>query len=459
MKRHLSNFCFSMIVVTMLTGCGKTDQMVEKIFGVSLPNIDNTEESSAEEGSDALVSETTIKLFNGKAEVGTQIQALADKYKAQTGVTVEVESAQSGVDVQATLKAYYLSDKMPDIFVCESSSFANWEGLLADMSDQAWTKDTDAEYVDSEYGTLGFPYTTEAIGLVYNADILNKAGVDPITLTSPELIKKAFLDLNTRKAELGLTAVVGYCAEDKNLSWSTGNHIFGNYLDAGLAREDTTYIDMINNDNSIDHDRFLKFAQFIDILQDYSDPSLLVSGTYDDQVKNFTSGKYAFITQGSWIGAIMTGDLAADYEAAGNFEVGMLPYVFDDGIDTILTNPPSWWAVMKEGNVEAAKAFLQWCSENDGQKILVEEAGFISPFASCKYVANDPFAPVISSYIASGKTSSWHWMDMKEGIAANALGGVFNQYAAGKLNASGFTDAVDAAVKDYYQSGKEEEHG
>ncbi len=456
MKRYLSGFCFGVTAVAILTGCGKTDQLVEKAFGVSLPDV--TGDATSEDESPAGTN-TTIKLFNGKAEVGQQIQALADKYKAETGVTVEVESAQSGVDVQATLKAYYLSDKMPDIFVCESSSFANWEGLLEDMSDQAWTKDTDAEYVDPVYGTLGFPYTTEAIGLIYNEDILEKAGIDPTALTSPALVKKAFAELNARKAELGITAVVGYCAEDQNLSWSTGNHIFGNYIDAGLARDDTTYIDMINTDNAIDHDRFLKFAEFIDMLQDYSDPALLVSGTYDDQVNNFTSGKYAFVTQGSWIGAIMTGDSADKYASAGNFKVGMLPYVFDDGIDTILTNPPSWWAVLKEGNTEAAKAFLQWCAQDAGQKILVEDAGFVSPFASCKYVAQDPFAPVISGYITSGKTSSWHWMDMKEGIASNAFGSIFNQYAAGKMNASGFTDAIDAAVKSYYQGGKEEEHG
>ena len=38
----------------------------------------------------------------------------------------------------------------------------------------------------------------------------------------------------------------------------------------------------------------------------YSDPELLVDGTYDNQVGNFAAGKYAFVTQGSWIGASLT---------------------------------------------------------------------------------------------------------------------------------------------------------
>ena len=53
------------------------------------------------------------------------------------------------------------------------------------MSDQNGLLNTDAAYVDESQGTIGFPYTTEAIGLAYNKDILDKAGVDPSTLTSP----------------------------------------------------------------------------------------------------------------------------------------------------------------------------------------------------------------------------------------------------------------------------------
>ncbi|SFG34511.1 ABC transporter substrate-binding protein [Oribacterium sp. WCC10] len=454
MKKSLCGIVLCLSIVATLTACDKKDELTEKVFGVNMAELRRADTENITDNANANTN-TTIKLFNGKAEVEAQIRQLAEKYKAETGVTVEVESAQSGVDVQATLKAYYLSDKMPDIFVCESSSFANWGGLLADMSDQDWTKDTKSALTDPTYGVIGFPYATEAIGLVYNADILKRAGIDASTLTSPELVRKAFEKLEQQKGSLGLTAVVGYCAEDQNLSWSTGNHIFGNYIDAGLDRADTTYIDMINNEHAVDHDRMLKFAAFVGLLQQYSDPDLVLTGTYEDQVKNFASGRYAFVTQGSWIGAVLTGDDAAEYASAGNFEIGMMPYVFDEGIDTILANPPSWWAVMKEGNVEASKAFLEWCAEDSGQKILVEEAGFVSPFTSCRYVASDPFAKVLSDYIAAGKTSNWHWMDMKEGIAANALGREFNRYAAGQMDADGFTTAIGVAIKDYYERGKE----
>ncbi|MCR5580758.1 MAG: ABC transporter substrate-binding protein [Pseudobutyrivibrio sp.] len=431
MKR-ITSIAFALFISAslVLTGCGAKDT--------------KTSENSAEADS--------ITLLNIKSEVSEQIEKLASTYQSETGVTVNVINVEAGVDAQASVKGYYLSDQMPDIIACEAAGFANWEGLLTDMSDQNWASRTDAAYVDPSFGTIGFPYTTEAIGLAYNADILAKAGVDPTSITSPSAMRSAFETIDAKKAELGLTAVVGYCAEPVNLGWSSGNHIFGAYIDSGLARDDTTYIDMINNDHKVDDARFANFASMISMFNQYSDPALLTSGLYDDQVLNFASGKYAFITQGSWIGATLTGADASAYEAAGSFSVGVVPYAFEDGMDTILTSAPSWWAVPKEGNVEAAEAFLQWCSGDSGQKILVEEAGFISPFTDCTFVASDPFAKPVSEYIASGKTSNWHWMNLAEGIG-NSEGGLcycFYRYAAGETDAGSFLTDVNNTIQEWY---------
>ncbi len=401
-------------------------------------------------GGDAEISQemTTIRVINSKSEVETQMNALADAFNSShDDITVKIETIPSGVDVQSTLKGYYLADNMPDIIACEAAGFAKWEGLLVDLKEEAWAGDTDAAYTDTTYGTLGFPYTTEAIGLAYNADILQKAGIDPAGLTTPAAYAEAFSKLEAQKSSLGLTAVVGYCAEKENLYWSSGNHIFGAYLDSGLGRDDKTYIDLLEK-GQLDAGRAANYADFIGMLIDYSDPGLLLSGTYDEQVNGFASGKYAFVTQGSWIGSTLASSEA--YAKAGSFAVGMAPYAFEDGQDTILTNPPSWWAVMKEGHVDAAKQFLQWCAEDAGQKILVEEAGFISPFKSCKYVAKDPFAETLSSYLSAGRTSAWHWMNVKEGLAQSVIAPCYYDFAAGNVDAAGFVKALQSGLAAAY---------
>ena len=399
-------------------------------------------------------SANSLRLVNGKIEVDAQLKKLAEAYEKESGVHVEIESMGGGIDIQGQLKQYYAGNNMPDIFVNGGATdFANWEGLLSDMSGEKWVNDTEAEYVDGSGKVVGFPYTTEAIGLAYNADLLEKAGIDPKSITGPESMKAAFETLDSKKDELGLTAVIGYCAEATNLYWSTGNHLFGVYEDEGLARDDTKYFDMLADGGKIDEARFEKYAEMVALFNKYSDPALLVSGTYDQQILNFASGKYAFVTQGSWIGTTMTADDKEQYEAAGSFKVGMLPYAFEEGQDTILTNSPSWWAVFESDKAAAAKAFLQWCSEDAGQKILVEDAGFISPFESCTYVASDPFAQTISDYTHAGKTSGWDWLNNKEGLAQNALGVVYQDYAAGTIpDAATFTKTVGQVTAQYYGS-------
>lgn len=411
---------------------------------------DSGDSGSSDSGSSSGNSDA-IRLVNGKIEIDSQLKKLAKMYEEETGVPVEIESMGGGIDIQGTLKGYYQAGNMPDIFVNGGATdFKNWEGMLEDMSGESWASDTEAAYVDEEYGTIGFPYTVEAVGLAYNADILEKAEIDPATLTSPKAIEEAFKTLDSKKADLGLDAVVGYCAEATNLYWSTGNHLFANYIDGGLERDDTTYIDMLNDGGKVDEERLTDFAEFVGLLNQYSDPALLVSGTYDQQILNFASGKYAFVTQGSWIGATMTGDDADAYEAAGNFEVGMVPYAFEDGMDTILTNSPSWWSVFSDGKADKAKEFLQWCSEDKAQQVLVEEAGFISPFNSCQYVASDPFAQTIVDYQTAEKTSGWHWLGMKEGLAQNYTGQVFSDYAAGTLDTEGFVKTMQQVIESCY---------
>ena len=446
-KRNLALMTAALVLA--LTACGGGSSSETKVSG----ETDKAETTKADEGKSEEKKSSAgkeLRLVNGKIEVDAQLKELAAAYEKETGVKVNIESMGGGIDIQGTLKGYFQADNMPDIFVNGGDTdFKNWEGHLVDMSNEKWVSDTEAAYKDKDGKVVGFPYTTEAIGLAYNADVLEKAGIDPKSITGPDSMKKAFETLDSKKDELGLTAVVGYVAEATNLYWSTGNHLFGVYEDGGLKRDDTKYFDLLEQ-GKIDKDRFSKYADMVELFNKYADPSLLVSGTYDQQIQNFSAGKYAFVTQGSWIGATMTNDDKEQYEAAGKFKVGMIPYAFEEGIDTIQTNSPSWWAVFDNDNKEEALKFLQWVSEAEGQKILVEKAGFVSPFKSISYVADDPFAQTITDYTKAGKTSAWHWLGNKEGLAQNALGVVYQDFASGNLDKAKFVDTVEKVVAQYY---------
>ena len=413
-----------------------------------LAGCGGSKDSSSSSSSSKSSGSEAIQLLNGKPEIDAQMQELAKAYEEETGKAVEVLTIGGNETASSKLKELYQAGEMPDIFVLEANQFENWSGKLVDMSDQQWTEDTDVEYVNEE-GTLGFPYMVEACGLAYNADILEKAGVDPTTLTSPEAYKEAFATLDSKKDELGLKAVVGYNVNATDVGWSSGTHVFGQYLDAGLATDDTTYIDLLNDGGQLDSDRFTAFGEFIGLLNQYTD-SDLITGSYDDQVLGFASGKYAFVTQGSWIGATLTGDDKDAYEAAGSFEVGFAPYAFEDGINTILNEPTSFWGCYKDGNVEDAEAFLQWCSEDTAQKMFVENMGFVSPYTDCAYTSDDPFAKPVTEWLAEGKHSTYHTFLKKDGLQ-DATSVIFQNYAKGQYkSAAEFTEAMQETITSYY---------
>ncbi len=379
-----------------------------------------------------------IRLLNGKPEIDDYLLKLADKYKQETGKTVSVETIGGDVNAADTLKNYYQAENMPDVFVLEANQVSAWDGLLADMSGEEWTTKTDYALVDEKMGVIGCPYTVEATGLAYNEFLLAKAGIKPETLTSPEAYKKAFETLESRKEDLGIDAVVGYCAEAANLQWSSGTHIFAQYLDAGLDQNDKTYIDLLNDGGKYDDARLKNFATFIDLMTQYADKNLTVDGTYDKQVGKFANGKYVFVTQGSWI------DLSE-----ADFNVGFAPYAFEDGIDTIIAGAPSYWAVYNGGKVDEAKEFLNWCYTESAERILVEEAGLISPDKNCKFRAANKFSESIKSYMDAGKTSGWHTMLKKEGLQ-NQTGQVFADFARGSLTIDEFCSTIKQVTESFY---------
>ena len=437
----------TMAATIVFSGCSSSSTSDS---GSSSSGGDDTAATSDSDSGSGGSSGGTLQLLNGKPEIDTQLQDLAAKYNEETGNTIEIMTIGGTETASSKLKELKQADEMPDIFFAEAKDFATWQGELEDMSGWDWTEDTSAEYVDADMGTIGFPYSVEACGLAYNKDILDKAGVDPASLTSPDAYKEAFETIDSKKDDLGLTAVVAYAANANNIGWSTGTHIFGQYLDAGLEPTDTTYIDLLNDGGQLDADRFTKFGEFIGLLNQYSDDQLRVDGTYDDQVLGFASGKYAFMTNGSWTGATLAGDDSDAYEAAGSFECGFAPYAFEDGINTILNGAPNYWTVYSSGDVDQAKDFLNWCIGDTAQQIMVEDAGFVSPFEDCAFESTDPFAAAVTEWLADGKFSSYHTMQKKDGLN-DATSVVFQEYAKGDIgSAEEFTEEIQKVCTDYY---------
>lgn len=456
-KNYLKSLLALGLSVSVLTACGGNGGNTEtKTSSASKQASTASTASTTSTASTASKTSTTangdaIRLVNGKIEIDEQLKKAAQLFKEKTGQEVVIESMGGGVDIQGQLKSYFAADNMPDMFVIGGDGdYKNWEGKCADLSDCAFAKDTDFGYKDKKDGTLvGFPYAVEGYGITYNADILEKAGIDPASLINYDAFKKAFEKIDSMKAKLGLDAVASVAAEAGQMYWSTGNHIFGYYYSGGLKRGDNSILDKAKA-GEFDEARLTEFADMVELLFKYSDEQVLLSGTYDDQLAKWAQGKTAFITQGNWIDPSLS-----KYNVS--FKCGLAPLAFTKAdMPNILADCPSWWCVYKDSkNVQACKDFFDFLATTDeGQTILVKDAGMISPYKSSKITPKAPLATSLKTYVDAGKTSSWAWSNMPEGIAQNAFGLVFESFAKGDIDKVGFVDAMQTSLADYIANNK-----
>ncbi len=437
-KKIVSLVLASTMSIALLAGCSSGQKSEDNPSST-------TQEGDKEVAAETAATGEPIRIVNGKIEVDKQLKEFAKQYGEKTGQEVIIESLGGGVDINGALKGYFAAANMPDIFVFGGEGdYETWKDHMLNLSDQEWVANTEFGFKGENGDVVGFPYAVEGYGITYNLDILEKAGVDPASLTNYAAYQAAFEKIDSMKEELGIDAVASVAAESGQMFWSTGNHIFGYYLSLGLERGDTTYIDMLK-EGKLDEARMGQFADFVKLLYTYSDPTVLISGTYDDQLALWAQGKTAFITQGNWIDPSLP-----DYNVT--FKTGMAPLAFlEEETTGLLADSPSWWALFNQGkNIDASKEFLNALAlSEEGEKALVIDSGMISPYTTCTVEPETPLAISLKKYVDEGNTYAWEWGKMPEGIAQNATGGIFELYAKDEIDKDSFIKFMGSAIADY----------
>jgi len=386
-----------------------------------------------------------IVICQNKVEIGSVMEEYAKGYTERTGVPVKVITGGGSQDYNTVLKAEMASGREPDIFVIEGvSGYELWKDKIADQSDAEWTKTCTAPYV-VDGKIVGFPVAQEGYGLAYNKDILDKAGIDPATLTNYDAYAAAFEKLDSMKAELGLDMVVSMVAgTTNNMTWVTGLHNFNVYLSVGLERGDDTIINKLLQ-GEVDAERFHQYCQYVALLFKYSDPEMLLNGNQETQMVAFTSGKAAFYHQGNWMDPTIA-------QAGGiGFTAAYAPHAFlKEDTDGILTDAASWYVVNSKGNVDEAIAYLNaLCGTEEGKEYMVDKAGMIPAFTNVEAKATDatPLTKSVVEWVNAGKTYSWQQYKMPDGFGMGTLGAIYELLASGAIDVDAFEAMMIEAIQ------------
>ncbi|MBF9018986.1 MULTISPECIES: ABC transporter substrate-binding protein [unclassified Oceanispirochaeta] len=399
--------------------------------------------ASGSQESDMSKDGGSVTLIQNKPEIDPQLQAYGALWAEKTGNEAIMKSVggSSSITLGQQLRADYAAGEMPDIFIIAGiEDYKEWESLILDMSGEAWAKETSVAFkVDGK--TVGCPVAVEGWGMAYNKDMLDKAGIDPASLTNYAAYKAAFEKLDGMKAELGVDSVVSMAAGPE-MGWVTAHHNFNSLLSNGMAYGDQSAAQTLL-DGKVDAKRLGEYADWVELLFMYADTAVLTTGNYDSQVGAFANSKAVFLHQGNWTDPNMA-------QANATFKMGFAPHgSMAADTDGIFVSAPSYYVINKESkNVETAKQFLNdLVFTAEGQNFMVNEAGMIPAFANVSLNPKGQLSKSVQEWSAKGKVYSWNQYLFSGDFRDQTLAPIYNQFANGAVDKAQFVELMTAAFQ------------
>ena len=389
------------------------------------------------------LSGTKITFLNTKTEIQDYLEDMGAAFKEETGIEVEfyTNTEENHITEKYAAGEPYTSMMMdyPDV--------ADYQEYLYDLSGEKWIGDGGSQYGLTLDGKVyGFPFVIEAMGLIYNADAIEKITGETFNWEDYSNLE-AFKGLLDKLVEGGMESPVALNQDD----WSLASHVFGQ---AYCAREDGSeeaslaFVDGLKKgeeDLANDED-FNALMDLIDVYMEYNinkdDP---LSATYDMNDEYLKEGTVAFWPNGSW---------ATDVSELTD-NVGIMPYPMDTKDEVNAHNLVSGATKMlavdaaysSEDEQKAALEFLNWLVYSDyGQKFMVNTCSLITAFSNNTQEPEAALSASVASFVKNG--SSVYWYQAMPSDHNTVVGAILQKYISGDMD----RDELISEVSDYWKN-------
>lgn len=390
-KKAVSVLLVGTMLATSIVGCGKKDST-----------------SDAGSSSDSSKKSVKITLLNSKGEIQEGLEAIAEKYEAKTGVSIEVMACGAGESPFQKISTMYSAGSPPTLAILDTTDVkAIGEEKAVDLSSEEWVKEMSGMTTDINGKVYSFPFCIEGRGIIYNKTVIEKTlgrDFDPASINSYDSLKAIFEEL----AAAGMEYPIVISKED----WSLGAHQLQYVYETSTGDNEgaQALIEQFKSGEAkvIDNERFNQLVQTFDLLKKYNinNPEPLAA-TYEQDPIYLADGEAAFWFNGSWAWPNIV-------EAGGeDNEYGFIPYVL--GSDTndfannkIQASPSKQVMIDKEKateeEIQAAKDFLTYLVyDEEGQKALVEDCSIIPVASNNPNSPADPLGQSIKEAMANDK--------------------------------------------------------
>ena len=384
----------------------------------------------------------TVYYLNFKPEADAQWQELAKLYTDKTGVKVNVVTAAAN-QYETTLKSEMGKSEAPTLFQVNGPvGLASWKDYCYDLKDSDIAKQVTSDDFLLKDGDAvdGIGYAIESYGIIYNKNLLKKAGYTQDDIKSFDDLKKVAEDITKRSKDLGFSAFTS-AGMDGSSDWRFKTHlanlpIYYEYQKDGIENTDAikgTYLDNYRN------------IWNLYINNSTTSSKQLSTKTGDDAVAEFVTEKAVFYQNGTWA--------YSDIADLGDDNLGMLPiYIGADGEENqgLCTGTENYWCVNKKASKEDIQAtldFMNWCVTDDtAVKCMCGAAGampsgqdgmgFCIPFKK-NLTSDNPLVNIANDYVKQGKKPvTWNFTTMPSEKWKNDLGSALTTYASKQTDAN-----------------------
>lgn len=370
----------SIIFIVSMSGCATIKQQDYSIPDKSIYNHEKSKEDNANK---------TLTIYYGTIYNAPMMDAITTDYFEATGIQINWQAADSG---STTLKEKFAVGEAPDLFQLAQFDLPTWKEQLADLSSQPWKQDVYDYALDA--GTVngklyGWPHTLEASGIVYNKDLLAKAGIRTEPTTLEELKQDCMILKKAGIQSFGESWMeFGYLA-----------HLFATPFAYESNKKDISMKIYTGEKSFADLKYMNNFFDLYDLTLEYGLGAESIGYNTMDQYPDFAASKMAMMKQGTWVERSLK-QLNPKMNI-GIFPVPLSNIAEENKLQVVTT---TFLCVNKESkNLKEALAFLCWW-HSFAQKYLVNIDGVVPPFYSVDTTLLGQLNSDMETYIKENNT-------------------------------------------------------
>jgi len=433
MKKLMVFSVIAIMLLTTLFGCTKSETPKSQ-------TPENTQESVAQDQ-----TEKTDSNDNGKEISGTITYLTSQPLYAKNSdsINTELQKVYPNLDVriehisdnyEAVLKTKMASSNAPDIFC--------WQGYLAmapfvednkvaDLSNEGFDKIVFPNFLESgkkDGKQYGIPTMMQSLGLLYNKDVFEKAGITelPRTISALKEAVEKIKAIGVQPFTSGLKDQwVCY-----DLFWFAQTPVIDDMMGWYNAMNEGTA--------SFRTERTEEMFKLFDFIYENSGDKPL-SSDFAEMCHQLASGKAAMAIQGDWA-------YEETQKIDPNANLGMigLPVSEDPTEATIMADSAEILFVSEQSeNKVAAIAFIKWMLSKEGAEYLGSINKTPSTSSLKPVIDLNPFAADASKWINDGnKAVPFAWNFWAPGIM-DVVGKNMQAYFSGSITLDEFFQDLD----------------